>query len=237
MEDIDESDEEPETRRKRTRDNAAIESWIEGFHTGADAALELTLSSYPENRPGANRLNVNIFRGPQILGKVINRNMGLQQHVASFPFWKKSVNGRPSQAHMEAHNIARMMQLEILAHSSPLEALRHRPSLEVGLRRLYGIMYVERQVAMGEMSDRGAAWQNMEFLLESTPTDASMCDDIEEEMTRRLTQSKRRIAATKAISESNPRRSRRGASGKGQESSQQGSRRRTQDAEGDKKQE
>ena len=187
---------------------------------------------------------MNTFRGPQILGKVTNRNMGLQQYVASFPFWKNSVNGQPSQAHMEDHNIARMMQLEILAHSSPLEALRHRPSLEVGLRRLYGIIYAERQVAMGEMSDRRAAWQNMEFLLKSTPTDASMCDDIEEEMARRLTQSKRRLAATKAISESDPRRSRRGASGKGQESThwvlpcwQQGSRRRTQNPEGDKKQE
>ena len=45
LQDIEESDDEPDTRKKRTRDNAAIESWIEGFHTGADAALKQTLSS------------------------------------------------------------------------------------------------------------------------------------------------------------------------------------------------
>ena len=234
---IDESDEEAELRRKRVRDGNTMENWIEGFHTGADATLEQTLSSYPENRPGANRLNLNNFRGPQILGKVINRNMGLQQHVATFPFWKKSVNGRPTQSHMETHNIARMLQLEILAHSSPLEALRHRPSLEVGLRRLYAIMYVEKQIATGEMPDRGSAWQNIEFLLESTPSDISTCDDIEEEMTRRLTQSKRRIAATKIISEADPRRVKRGTNTKGQHASQEGSKRRNHDDDNDNRKE
>ena len=139
---------------KRTRDPNPLESWVEGFHTGADAALEQTLSAFPENRPGSNRLNVTTFRGPKILGKIINRNLDLMQHVASFPFWKKSTNGRPTQAHMEAHNLARMMQLEMLAHNTPLEALRHRPSLEVGLRRLYAIMYVEEQIATGEMPER-----------------------------------------------------------------------------------
>ena len=179
---IDESNEEHKVRRKRVRDSNTMEHWIQGFHAGTEEALEQTLLSYPENRPGANRLNVNTFRGPQILGMVINRNMGLQQYVASLPFWKKSVNGRPTQSHMEAHNIARMLHLEILAHSSPLEALRHRPSLEIGLRRLYAMMYVEKQIATGEMRDRGAAWQNIEFLLESTPLDIYTCKDIEEEL-------------------------------------------------------
>ena len=109
--DADDSEEEGELCRKRNRENSPLETWIEGFHTGADAAPEQTLSSYPENRPGANRLNFNSFRDPQILGKVIKRNMGLQQHVASFPYWKKSTNGRLTQSHMEAHNIARMLQL------------------------------------------------------------------------------------------------------------------------------
>ena len=68
------------------------------------------------------------FRGPKILGNVISRNMGLQQHVETFPFWRKWASGRPTQPQMEAHNIARMMQLEILAHSSLLMST-HTPYL------------------------------------------------------------------------------------------------------------
>ena len=231
--DMDDSDDELDATKKRNSDDNHMESWIQGFHTGADAALEHTLSENPENRPGANRLNVTTFRGPKILGKIITQSLGLQQHVATFPFWKKSTNGRPTQSHMEAQNLARMMQLEFLAHKTPLEALRHRPSLEVGLRRLYAIMYVEKQIATGEMPDRGTAWHNIQFLLESTPSDASTCDDIEEEMTRRLTQSKRRIAATKAITESDTRRPRRSPNNKGQSSNQDANKRRNQPADSD----
>ena len=227
------SDDEHDMANKRTRDPHPLESWVEGFHTGADAALEQTLSAFPGNRPGSNRLNVTTLRSPKILGKIINRNLDLMQRVASFPFWKKSTNGRPTQAHMEAHNLARMMQLEILAHKTPLEALRHRPSLEVGLRRLYAIMYVEKQIATGEIPGRGTAWQNINFLLEATPADVSTCDDIEEEMTHRLTQSKRRIAATKVITESDNRRPKRGPNNKGKPNTQEGNKRRNFNADAD----
>lgn len=138
---------------------------------------------------------------------------------------------------MEAHNLTHMMQLEIIAHSSPLEALRHRPSPEFGLRRLYAIMYVEKQTATGEMHDRGTAWQNVEFLQESTPSEMSTCGDVEEEMTRRLTQSKRRVAAAKAIKESDNRRSKRGHNNKGWSNNQDGNKRRHHDAEGDDRKE
>ena len=134
---------------------------------------------------------------------------------------------------MEAHNLARMMQLEILAHNTPLEALRQGPSLEVGLRWMYAITYVEKQIATGEMPDRGTAWQNIRFLLESTTTDASTCDDIEEEMTRRLTQSERHIAATKVITESDNRRPKRGTNNKSPPNNQEGNKRRNSNADPD----
>lgn len=85
---------------------------------------------------------------------------------------------------------------------SPLVALRHRPSLELGLRRLYAIMHAEKQVTRGDVLDKATAWQNVEFLLESTPDEVTFCYDIEEEMTRSLTQSRRRITASKGIMDS-----------------------------------
>ena len=103
---------------------------------------------------------------------------------------------------MEAVTLGRIIHLKMLAHESPKQALKHRSSLEVALRRLYAILYVEETYSNEEHSTKKDAWQEIEHILEATPQGSIMSDQIEDSLTKRMTLKRKRLATIKAIKDS-----------------------------------
>ena len=127
-----------------------------------------------------------------------SRGMDIPTFLAQFQHWKRLANGSPSHDEIEAHTIGRAIHVEMLEHDSPKEALETRPSIEILLRRLYALLYVAEEVNKNE-TQKGAAWKHINYLHESLPRGTIMCDELNEDMTRRLGLEKKRFAALQAM--------------------------------------
>ena len=173
----------------------------QGFTFGATANIEQTLRHYPGKETSSPSLACKELLGPFITVQFIQGGNNIPTFMQDFKHWRKTANGMPSQAEMEAHTLARIVHTEILMHESPREALEKRPSLEIALRRLFALLYVEEAVNTGKVKDRTSAWQFVHLLHESIPMGTVMCDHIDDAMTQRMSLEKKRIAAIKALEE------------------------------------
>lgn len=79
--------------------------------------------------------------------------------LQEFKHWKKNATGLPSQAEMDAHTLGRMIHVELLKYETPREVVENRPSLEIALRRLFAILYVEEAMNTGKFRERPSAWR------------------------------------------------------------------------------
>ena len=102
------------------------------------------------------------------------------------------------------HTLGGFIHLEMLMHESPREALENRSSLEIARRRLFAILYVEEAVNKAQVRDRASAWQYVHIFHESVPMGTVMCDNIDDTMTHRMNQEKKRTSALKTINEARP---------------------------------
>ncbi|KAI0561368.1 hypothetical protein FGB62_86g016 [Gracilaria domingensis] len=171
-----------------------------GFTFGSHNREHATLKSYPGLSPASRTLAVNQLLGGHILSSMISAGDDAPQHVAkSFQKWHRNGKSPAIHAEAEATTLVRIIHLTIVMHESPLEALQNQPGLEVALRRLYAILYVEKSVFNGD-EDRADAWSSVEHMLEVSTSARVPCDDISSETSRRVILQSKRQAALRSMS-------------------------------------
>lgn len=198
---VDTSDEEDDQLRKVGKSKRAVIQPT-GFGFGAQAATTDLLKHYPGKGHSSTSLAVSELLGPDILGTLIQNGSDIPTFLANtFKHWKKTNSGQPLHSEMEAVNLGRMIHLELLCHETPKQALEQRPSLEVGLRRLYALLYVEETMNNGDYLHKKDAWSEIQDILETTPQGTVMSEDITDSVGKRLASKRRRLAAIKTIRE------------------------------------
>lgn len=120
-----------------------------------------------EERPKP-RLAVDQMIGPAILRVLTNGYPDIPSflHVKFRKLRLSSIRFHIG-AEVEAETLGRMIHLDLLAYKTEKDAFEHCPSLEVGLRRLYAIFYVEDNIRNGRYRNRRDAWRAANELLET----------------------------------------------------------------------
>lgn len=170
------------------------------FSYGTSASQSNLLQHYPGREHFSTSLAVNELLGPAILTTIIKSGTDIMTFLSnSFKHWKKQYNGQPSNSEMEAITLGRIIHLEMLTHRSPKEALENRPSLEVALRRLYAILYVEETMNQGDHTHKKDAWNDVKDIHETTPQGTITSDEVNESVAKKLNLKRKRLATLKAI--------------------------------------
>lgn len=191
----DSEDEDAMPRQKKSKFSIEPRGWSAGH----GPALKTKLQSYPGKGLSSTALAVEEILGPELLLHMTSGGMDIPTYVRSIG-WTRPYNNKPFPSENEAVTLARMIHLELLIHQSPWEALEQRPSLEVGLRRLYALIHVEmasRQTAV--YPSRAHAWTEIEPILEVTPSQPLHSPSVADTITKYMTLHKKRIQAMKAI--------------------------------------
>ncbi|PXF49614.1 hypothetical protein BWQ96_00684 [Gracilariopsis chorda] len=140
------------------------------YYIGMANAYQSTLARYPGKRNMATSLNIDDLIGPAILSLRTYHGTDIMKFLLHhFQHWKRPASGLPTAQKMEAISIGRMTHLEILIHDSARQALEQRPSLQVGLRRLYAILCVQEDLSNGVQNDRRNALEEVHCLFEVVP--------------------------------------------------------------------
>ena len=170
------------------------------FSYGTSASQSDLLQHYPGKEHSSTNLAVDELLGPAILTSLIKSGTDIMTLSAnSFKHWKKTYNGQPSNAEMEAVTLGRIIHLEMLTHTTPKEALENRPSLEVALRRLYAILFAEEAIIQGDHIHKKDAWNDIKDLMEPTQQGTISSEQVSQSVTKRLTIKRKRLLNLKAI--------------------------------------
>lgn len=134
---------------------------------GSSLIVPSQLGVYPGRGSSTATLRVNEIAGPSILLGLVQEGLNVELAIRNRS-WRIGNGGEVLASEAEALTLARIVHLNLLAHSTMTEALEQCPWMEVALRRLFAVMYVEN-TASGEAS-RAAAWQVVQKVLEIHPT-------------------------------------------------------------------
>lgn len=107
-----------------------------GFTFCATANIHQSLRQYSINTTPSPSLTRKELLSPSITVQFIQGGTKVPTFLQDFKHWRKTANGMPSQAEMEAHTLGRIVHLQMLMHDTPWEALEKRPSVEIALRRI-----------------------------------------------------------------------------------------------------
>lgn len=172
------------------------------FSGGLSSAQEKGLSHYPGKGVSSTNVMVDELMGPFILLHLIADGTDIPTFLTrSFRHWHRPRSGRPTAAEIEAQFIGRLIHIELLMYPSPKEALEQRPSLEIALRRLFAILYVEETVSIGEHPNRREAWVIASQILEQSPQCTMRSLMLPVEVTESMSIQRRRMTAIRAIRE------------------------------------
>ena len=177
-----------------------------GWTAGHGPAMKSKLQQYPGKGMCSTALAAKEILGPELLLHMIAGGTDIPTYIHG-KAWTRSYNNKPLPAVHEAFTLARMIHLEMLVHPTPREALQSRPSIEVGIRRLYALIHVElasKQTAIYQ--SRAQAWAEIEPILEVLPTHALHSPSVADTITKHMSVHRKRIQALKALSSNtNPR--------------------------------
>ena len=125
------------------------------------------LGVYPGRGSSTGTLRVGEIAGPSILLGLVQEGLNVELAIRN-RFWKRGNGGEVLASEAEALTLARIIHLNLLAHPTMTEALEQCPWMEVALRLLFAIMYVENSTSSG--ASNAAAWQVVQKVLEIHPT-------------------------------------------------------------------
>ena len=175
------------------------------FSYGSSSAQRDNLRHCPGKVFSSTSLAVEGLLGPENLTTLVRQGTDISTFLAtSFRHWRKTTGGQPLYSEVKAVTLGSIIHLEMLAHDSSKQALEQRPSLEVALRRLYAILYVDETFNNDEHATKKDAWQEIERILESTQQGSVMSDSIADSVSKRMNLKRRRLATMKAIKENQP---------------------------------
>ncbi|KAI0560020.1 hypothetical protein FGB62_128g136 [Gracilaria domingensis] len=143
------------------------------------------LSAYPGKGTSLPKLGVKELKGGEILQSFLQRGSSLVSVVRDIQ-WQKGDNGEILASEAEAHTLARMIHLYLLENDTIRAALEEKGAwLEVELRRLFALQYVERLCGtMG--ATRRQAWEMVMPVLEIFPTAAASLPEMENKLMRQF---------------------------------------------------
>ena len=171
-----------------------------GFTIGEAASTEKSLRHYPGKGVSTTSLAVDKMMGPTILANMIRGGSDTPTYLTrDYKHFRRTVTGSPTASEMEALTLGRMIHLEMLAHESPKVALEQRPSLEVGLRRLYAILHVEQAMNTHVHTEPKDAWLEIVHIMEYNPMGGVHDDEITKDAIKRLTGRSKRMSAIKTL--------------------------------------
>ena len=113
--DMDSDDEDWPRSGKRQK----IQLVPQGFTFGSTANINQVLQIYPGKGTSSPSLACKELLGPFILAQFIQAGNNLPTFLQDFKHWRKTFNGLPAQAEMEAHTLGRIIHMEMVKHDSP----------------------------------------------------------------------------------------------------------------------
>lgn len=193
------SEEEDEVGGSRKRGRSQLRP--KGWSAGRGDAIRSKLQHYPGKGMASTALAVEEPLGPELFLHMTSGGTDIPTYIRTID-WAKASYKRPLPSENEAVTLARMIHLEMLMHESPWEALENRPSLEVGLRRLYALVHVELASKQPDLYlSRSQAWAEIDPILEVTPSPPLHCPPVTDTITKHMTMHRKRIQSIKALTE------------------------------------
>lgn len=173
---------------------------------GAHAAVTPSeLQQYPGRASSLSTLRVNEIVGPAILKSLTQEGINVELAVRNRR-WDKDPFNCPYPAEVEALTLARCVHLNLLSYESMWEALKSCPWMEVALRRLYSLLFVDSSVREGDgQVTRRAAWSMANRILEVHPSGGLRVPFLDSLVSRHAASSAKAMNALKSLGNRNQR--------------------------------
>lgn len=114
--------------------------------------------------------------------------------------WNKDSHGHPFPAEVEALTLARCVHLNLLSHPTMWEALKNCSWMEVALRRIYTILYVEDALALSNgQVQRSTAWSMVNHILEVHPSGGLRVPELDNSVWRQAASTAKTMNALKNL--------------------------------------
>ena len=157
-----------------------------GFRTGASPAEQVPpylMGEYVGRKTTQLVLRIFDFKGAEILTGLLQEETSIEQAVKN-RHWKRPPSGEPYQSEQEARTLAKIIHLTLMVFETVEDALSMASWLEVCLRRLCAICYIEDH---SQSASRATLWKLANKMLETQAASSLQVPSMEKMMAQHAT--------------------------------------------------